>query len=1411
MKITKKVLSLILAVIMLSTMMVCVSADTVTHEIAANGKTIIPSVEYVSTNNKSGIRDYGFNGVKYCIPILTDESVNLGSSSGLNNVYSINVAEAGQYRLTALISRLKSTISADVCVVRDGNVIARTISSVGTTGTTNAHPVETSTFNLSAGLQDLHVRIHAVNNDPTLYDDSYLFFFYFELEKVDSAMNSVEISADNENEIEIENYLFTDEGVTKTADSAVISANKKASFYANVPSNGEYAVSLKYKSDAGAKLYANVGTKDLYKDSLIGTNGEYLTQTLSVASLKAGESKIDLNPTKDLEIEKIYINKISDESALDSINAASTEEELKSAIENFETLQGLHFSDATNGIFYQKPVYNRLLKYDYYTVKDFVKEYNEAVIYEYDNPWVTLYVDGVKKTQLSTGNIKFTAATGYVPKDSSMVAAIYRHTDETQILHNFGICTKVSQNTYDFNLGNTQIKSDETYTVEFFYWDGLKKISPIDVFDTVYEEIYVSTYGNDATGDGTRQNPYETLQKALTKVSEINDYQWGDIVVNVEGGTYTLTETLEINEDYSGKNGYNVIIRGDDESQTIFSGGIKVNGWNPVSDGIWRAPLVGVEYARNLYINGYPAVVARSDRHYNTAMKADGTIPTTVHRDGQFNVLDIPLTEAATGLCAETVSNWSGKGFTLSKEELGIEFENPIGMEFVWPYTFENHITPVTGFAGNKDDVMFYMNSALLEKRATTAFNTGVSFYLQNAKELLDKPGEFYYDKNAGYIYYYPYEYEDMKTADVYVGNVEGMIKVAGSLLDSKVANITFENLRFSYGANNFISKYGYIGSQTDGVLVPFGWSDGKIEYLAQFAVDNADNVNIKGCEFSCLGSAAVSFIDSVSNSKIEGNIIRDISGTGIRIGHPTHNRQREGIEVCRNIDITNNVIRRIAGETFNNCGITVYYEKFINILHNDIENVPYSGMSIGWGWGGGAAYDCSDIDVSYNKVQNVMNTLHDGGGIYTLGPLKNTKISNNYLKDHGSRSGGMIYNDQGSAYIEVFNNVVLDAVLSHSINASNTTATRELKIYDNYSDVGTHSKIKTEQQIDFEEYTIVSGEGETLNNSTAKTIYQNAGLESEYLILLSKAGVELPAGGRTISSEPPAPALSDVTLLSAAEFDLATSTDDLEMITYADGIGVALNYGEYVNYKLNIPKAGYYRIVLRAIGDSSGIDGIKISGDAKDVTMRVYSGTLGGISKNLAIDDSTFYNYRVCTAYFEAGEQDLTISTASSGNRVIIKEVHYADLLREVKSSGVNIIPLKTYYNVSGLNTNTYENAQSGYPSEGAKYHVTGAVTNGGNSTTTLTYKLNVAEAGTYKVTAASWVGANSPVTYQILLDGEVKSEGTTKTYSSMKKSEDTQMTDLTLPAGEVELVFKAKSNGSNYSIMYYFTLEKK
>lgn len=180
--------------------------------------------------------------------------------------------------------------------------------------------------------------------------------------------------------------------------------------------------------------------------------------------------------------------------------------------------------------------------------------------------------------------------------------------------------------------------------------------------------------------------------------------------------------------------------------------------------------------------------------------------------------------------------------------------------------------------------------------------------------------------------------------------------------------------------------------------------------------------------------------------------------------------------------------------------------------------------------------------------------------------------------------------------------------ILILGINAlRSTSSTNSLTYYNNYSDVGTHSKFVSGLNINFEDYIIVTGEGDSLSEPAAKEIYQKSGLESGYLSLLSKAGVELPAAGREITSTLPDRSPTDETIIYSTEYDQDTSSPDLEMLTYADGIGVAITGSQKINYKLNIEKAGYYRIVLRACNEGDrAYNNVVIGGDTQNVIMHL-------------------------------------------------------------------------------------------------------------------------------------------------------------------------------------------------------------
>lgn len=103
-----------------------------------------------------------------------------------------------------------------------------------------------------------------------------------------------------------------------------------------------------------------------------------------------------------------------------------------------------------------------------------------------------------------------------------------------------------------------------------------------------------------------------------------------------------------------------------------------------------------------------------------------------------------------------------------------------------------------------------YFHIACIEQAGTPcAVSADKLFYVENAMELLDQPGEFYYDQDENTIYYYPFSAEDMTTAETYVGEKEFFMEIKGSSEKDRIKNITFENLSFKYGVWNEPSEKG--------------------------------------------------------------------------------------------------------------------------------------------------------------------------------------------------------------------------------------------------------------------------------------------------------------------------------------------------------------------------------------------------------------------------------------------------------------------------------------------------------------------------------------------------------------------------------------------------------------------------
>lgn len=520
-------------------------------------------------------------------------------------------------------------------------------------------------------------------------------------------------------------------------------------------------------------------------------------------------------------------------------------------------------------------------------------------------------------------------------------------------------------------------------------------------YNNIYKEIYVSSSGDDSAL-GTKKAPFKTLKRVKEEIASCNDAMTGDIVVYICGKYFEITETEVFSVEHSGKNGYDVIICGENRlSPPIVHGGKRVKGWQKYNDILWRAHAPeGITDVRHLYIDGFPAVRAQSKYTYKV-----------------IELVDDP----------ETPEN--PDGFKVSTDNFPEKLTNPEDMELLWSIEWFGFISPVKSITYEErsatflmDQPCFGMNELNVEKMNVSS---GSYFYMENAPELIDEPGEFYFNKKDGYIYYYPYQSDDLINKDVFVGKTEFLFDIKGNSSSDKVKNIIFDNLDIRYSVWNYITTFGLKGSQADALYDVENSSYSTFVAPAQINVNYADNIRFINNIFSCLGSTAIGMRDCVTNSSVDGNIFKDTAGGAVSIGTWEHSTMNKGVLICRNINVTNNVIRRIATELRNCVPISVYYEADINILHNDIEDVPYSGISAGWGWGATKpATVWGNFNISNNRIVDIMSSLRDGSHIYTLGGSRESVISGNYVAESGYIISG-VYNDQGSYNYEIFDNVI--------------------------------------------------------------------------------------------------------------------------------------------------------------------------------------------------------------------------------------------------------------------------------------------------------------------------------------------------------------------------------------------------
>jgi hypothetical protein len=655
--------------------------------------------------------------------------------------------------------------------------------------------------------------------------------------------------------------------------------------------------------------------------------------------------------------------------------------------------------------------------------------------------------------------------------------------------------------------------------------------------DTNTLVVHVSPSGSDsAQGDET--HPFRTLERARQAVREANSAH--SVTVRLATGIYRLTQPVIFSAADGGRNGHHVTWAAEPGAVPVISGALAVSKWK------------SFDRARRIYVADVPAGLDSRQLWINDqlANRARIEIPRSAV---EFTAEGLTIATDARAVTGSARSGAETDDLDRLPDQSRIEVEGT-----GW---FTDRFSPVERIVGRSVRMQqpAWKNNTWGYDTLNNPYGPETAhLFLANSLRFLTQPGQWYLDPSHGKLYVRPPEGASIDELRVELPRISTLIAI-GDSLDAPVEDLAFRDIQFSHTTwLGPASNIGFASQQSGAYLATLlpdypadaltscKWGCPIFEHArnewnqtpAAIQVAAAKHIEFEHNVFAHLGQYALG-IGNDADANVTGaglgtagvyvtrNVFTDLAGGAIQAGgvrrdahHPQDPRQ-----LNTQLFVINNRIESVSKDYRDNSAVLSTYVEGAMILHNELSDVPYDAIDIGYGWGiqdahgnsnyrlyfrgydfpANLVYDTPtthrDVYVAYNRIHGAKKYFHDGGAIYNLSASPGTMIAENYIFDNDGRIG--IYLDEGSRYLTVRNNVIADPKGTW-LNANTVHDVLPLRVtLDNTATGNWHDG------------TVVGGLWDAYHNNPIVDdhLVQRGNWPAEARAVMAKAGIEIGAG----------------------------------------------------------------------------------------------------------------------------------------------------------------------------------------------------------------------------------------------------------------------------------------------------------